>query len=113
MYYDLCERVFFNLERNPNASLKELSPKLQVSVRTMQNAIFAVTGKKFGELRKEMLLKRVESLLTSAPNIAIKAVSFEAGYRSPRAFARAVRRACGISPKQLRSRIGGKRKDDS
>ena len=76
-----------------------------VSRRTIQNAVHSVTGKTFRDLRGEILLARIKNLLASAPNSAIRKVSLEAGYRSPRAFARAVRRACGVSPQQLRTRI--------
>ncbi len=105
MSYDhrlLCKRISLSLQRNPSSSLQELSRELRVSRRTIQNAVHSVTGKTFRDLRGEILLARIKNLLASAPNTAIRKVSLEAGYRSPRAFARAVRRACGISPQQLR-----------
>jgi len=39
------------------------------------------------------------------PEWAIKQVSFEVGYKSARSFARAIKRASGLSPEELRSRM--------
>ncbi|SRR5712691_2626613 len=100
------------LQGNPCCSLGALSRELHVSRRTNQNAVSAVTGKTFRDPRDELLLARVKSLLVSAPNTTIREVSLEAGYRSPRSFARAVRRACGISPQKLRARIASRAKPE-
>ena len=108
MSYDhrlLCERISLSLHRKPNASLRELSRELHVSQRTLQNAVRAFAGKKFSDLREEVLLTRVKNLLASAPTISIRELSLEAGYKSSRSFARALRRACGVSPRKLRRRI--------
>src|SRR5689334_7199379 len=101
----LFNRITLTLEYNPFYSLGDLSRELRVSRRTIQNAVNAVTGKKFRELREELLVVRIKNLLASAPSTTIRQVSVEAGYRSPRSFARAVRRACGVSPQQLRTLI--------
>src|SRR5437899_1848868 len=103
----LFKKIALTLKGNPCCSLRGLSRELQVSRRTIQNAVSAVTGKKFRDLREELLLVRIKNLLASAPNTTIRQVSLEAGYRSPRSFARAVRRASGVSPQQLRTRIAG------
>ena len=102
---EFLRRIAVALQDKPCCSLRELSRKLLVSPRTIQNAVKAVAGKKFRDLRDEVLLERVKNLLASAPNATIKELCFETGYRSARAFARAIRRACGISPRQLRARI--------
>lgn len=95
------------LESNPCCSLGKMSRKLRISRRTIQNIVKAITGKRFRDLREELLLVRIKNLLASAPNTTVMEISLEAGYRSPRSFARAVKRACGISPQQLRNRIAG------
>lgn len=108
MSYDhglLHLRVSLSLQRKPNSSLRELSRELHVSRRTIQNAVISVTGKKFRELQEETLLTKIQSILLSRPDVAIKELSNDVGYRSPRSFARAVRRASGLSPEQLRARI--------
>jgi len=99
------KRIAVSLRRNPSSPLGKLSRELHVSRRTIQNAVHSVTGKTFRDLRGEILLARIKNLLVSAPNSTIRKLSLKAGYRSPRAFARAVRRTCGVSPRQLRTRI--------
>jgi AraC-like DNA-binding protein len=101
----LFNRITLTLQGNPCCSLRALSRELQVSRRTIQNAVNAVTGKKFRDVREELLLVKIQNLLASAPNTTLSHVSLEAGYRSRRSFARAVRRACGVSPHQLRTLI--------
>ena len=110
MSYDhrlLYERVSLCLRRKPNSSLKDVSQELRVSRRTIQNAVVEVTGKKFKDLRDDLFLAKVKNLLSSRSIATIREVSLKAGYKSPRSFARAVRRASGVSPQQLRSRIAG------
>ena len=85
--------------------LCELSRELHVSRRTIENALAAAAGKKFRELREEALIAKVQSILVVTPALEIKELADRAGYRSPQAFARAVRRVCGVSPKELRARI--------
>src|SRR6266568_4380352 len=101
----LFNRITLTLQGNPCCSLGELSRELRVSRRTIQNAVDAITGRKFRDLRDELLVVKIKSLLGSAPNITISQVSLEAGFKSPRSFARAVRRASGVSPQQLRTLI--------
>src|SRR5437879_6342811 len=101
----LFNRITLTLQGNPCSPLGELSRELRVSRRTIQNAVAAITGRKFRELRDELLLVKIKNLLASAPNTTISQVSLDAGYKSPRSFARAVRRACGVSPQQLRTLI--------
>jgi len=110
MSYDatlLYDRIFLSLRQNPNLSLEELSGELHVSRRTIQNIIIAVTGKKFRDLREDLLLTRFKSILAAEPAATIKELSSEIGYGCPRAFARAIQRACGISPQQLRHILAG------
>lgn len=110
MSYDhalLFKKIALTLEGDPCRPLSELSRELHVSRRTIQNAVNMVTGKKFRDLREELLVARIKKLLVSAPNTPIRNVSLEAGFRSPRSFARAVRRVCGVTPRQLRIRIAG------
>ena len=92
------KRIAVSLRRNPSSPLGKLSRELHVSRRTIQNAVHSVTGKTFRDLRGEILLARIKNLLASAPNSTIRKLSLKAGYRSPRAFARAVRHLRRESP---------------
>jgi AraC-like DNA-binding protein len=108
MSYDptlLYQQVSLSLHGNPSLTLEELSRELRVSRRTIQNTVIAVSGKKFRDLREELLLAKFQSTLAAEPAAAIKDLSSEIGYGSPRSFARAIRRACGVSPERLRARL--------
>jgi AraC-like DNA-binding protein len=91
------------LQQNPSISLAALCRELQLSRRTIQKAVVVASGKTFRDLREEALIARVKNLFISEPSLAIKAISFSLGYESPRSFARAIRRACGFSPQELRA----------
>jgi len=99
----LFHNVSLCLQQKPSISLENLSRELQVSRRTIQKTIVFASGKTFRDLREEILVARAKALFISKPNLPIKALSFSVGYESPRSFARAIRRACGCSPEQLRS----------
>lgn len=108
MSYDhrlLYERMYLSLHRNPSISLRDLCRELGVGRRTLQCAVIAVKGKRFRDLRGELLLAKVANLLIATPGLSIKELSFQVGYQSPRSFARAIRRVCGLSPEQLRAHI--------
>ena len=106
MSYDhelLYLRVSLSLQRKPNSSLRELSRELHVSGRTIERTISLAAGKTFSDLRKGILLECVTAIFASRPTEVIKEISFELGYKSPRSFSRAIKRACGSSPVELRS----------
>lgn len=108
MSYDrkiLFHNISLLLEQNPSISLGVLSREPRVSRRTIQKIINLANGKSFRGVREEIFLTRVKSLFISEPSLAIKALSFSVGYESPRSFGRAVRRACGFSPEELRSLV--------
>jgi AraC family transcriptional regulator len=94
-----------HLRDTPNRSLRDLAIQFRVSVRTIENIVKSTTGTDLRELRKEILVEKFTSLVISSPTSEIKELSFAAGYKSARSFARAVRRASGFSPQQLRSNI--------
>lgn len=104
-HYLLLNAALRRLSRAPSSRLEDLTREFDVSRRTLQNAINMTTGKTFRRLRDELLVERVNSLLESHPTRGIKELSFQLGYKSPRSFARAIKRACGFSPAQIRSRI--------
>jgi AraC-like DNA-binding protein len=108
MSYDhriLFQTVLQCLHRSPCSSLGDLSRELGISQRTLQMSINTATGKPFRDLREEILISRVRGFFISRPTLTIKELSFAVGYKSARSFARAIKRACGISPEELRSSI--------
>ena len=108
MSYDqalLFRAIRTSLGRNPSLSLISVSQELRVGRRTIQTNVRMVTGKTFREFRDETLINRFRNLLIARPTLAIKEISLEVGYACPQSFARAVKRACGLSPEEFRSNI--------
>jgi len=68
-------------------------------------AVGIATGKKFKDLRLLILMAKVNTLFASGQTSAIKELAFEVGYKSPCSFTRAVKRACGLTPRELRSSV--------
>ena len=101
----LRREIYEELKNNPLAPVKKLSEVLGVSQRTVQH-IIGGADQQIRLLRQMFVLGRVNSLLLSNPHLTIKELSFSVGYKSQRSFARAVRRACGLSPMDLRRAIG-------
>lgn len=101
----LLDAISNHLSRTPSGRLEDISRELRVSRRTLQEVVSAATGRTFRDFREEMLVERVRDLLESYPTRTIKEVAFDLGYKSPRSFARAIKRACGSSPAQLRCGI--------
>jgi AraC-like DNA-binding protein len=44
----------------------------------------------------------VRDIIADQPTVAIKELSYKVGYKSPRSFARAIRQASGLTPKEVR-----------
>jgi len=108
MSYDqmlLLQTITSFLHRNPGGSLLMLSQELHISRRTVQATIKATKGKGFRDFRQEILMTRLRNLLLSRPDWTIKQISLELGYTCPQSFSRAVKRACGVSPCELRSKV--------
>ena len=101
----LLEEICRCLRQSPCCSLGVLSQELRVSRRTIQQVTITTTGKTLRRLREDVLLARVKYLFIARPASAIKELSFDLGYKSSRSFSRAVRRACGFSPEQIRSQV--------
>ncbi|SRR5258708_24817159 len=99
----LFRRISDRLCENPRSSIRRLARELGISRRTIQLVVSTQAGKPFSALQEELLMKMVRQLFISQPGLAIKEVSFSVGFCSPRSFARAVKRACGLSPEELRS----------
>ena len=109
MSYDprlLFERILRCLCESPCKTLGDLSQSLHLSERTIQKAVNLSTGKSFRFFRDELILARVKWLFEAQPELPIKELSFGVGFKSASAFARAIKRASGLSPEELRSRVG-------
>jgi len=108
MSYDprlLFQEISVCLHESPSKTLVEISQNLRVSRGTIEKAVSTSTGETFRRLREEILLTRVRSLCASQPRLAIKELCFAVGFKSATSFARAIKRACGSSPAELRFRV--------
>lgn len=104
-HISLFEGISGRLRENPRSSLDRLSREFEVSRRTVQQIVKSRTGKSVSVFRDQLLIERVTCIFASQPSAPIKEISFTIGFASPRSFARAVKRACDLTPKQLRSRV--------
>jgi AraC-like DNA-binding protein len=110
MSYDpklLFEQISVCLNENPRKTLEELAQSLHVSQRTIKKTVRLLTGGNFRHYREEVLLERVKGFFAMQPGAAIKVLSIDLGFKSPSSFARAVRRASGACPGELRTCVAG------
>jgi AraC-like DNA-binding protein len=101
----LFEKISDCLHNKPGKTLAELSQRLRVSERTIERACRRLAGRSFRRFREEILLRQVTRFLELQPEIAIKELSFGVGFKSTSSFARAIKRASGLSPEQLRTQL--------
>jgi AraC-like DNA-binding protein len=101
----LFEKISDCLHSKPGKTLAELSQRLRVSERTIERACRRLAGRSFRRFREEILLRQVTRFLELQPEIAIKELSFGVGFKSTSSFARAIKRASGLSPEQLRTQL--------
>lgn len=101
----LFDAVSFCLYETPYRLLGDLALQLRVSRRTIENCIYLSAGKTFRDLRQEILLERTKNLLASNPAMSVKELSFAVGFKSASSFSRAIKRACGSCPEELRSHV--------
>jgi AraC-like DNA-binding protein len=117
MSYDqkrLFDVILLSLSERPLCLLGDLSRELCISKGSIAKAVHTATGKTFRHLREEILLEQVRVLLAAQPTCTIKELAFGLGYKSPRSFARAIRRVSGTSPEELRaSRVISSSRRDS
>lgn len=108
MSYDrnlLFRNISAAVKNKTSTSLRSLSHQIKVGTRTIEKAVKTCSGKTFREFHSDMVLSRIVELLTHDPALSIKQLSFALDYKSPRAFARAVKRMCNLRPTQLRSLV--------
>jgi AraC-like DNA-binding protein len=106
MSYDpriLFEQISACLNENPRKTLEELAQSLHVSKRTIKKTVRLSTGGNFRQYREGVLMERVKGFFAMQPDAAIKVLSIDLGFKSPSSFARAVRRASGACPGELRT----------
>lgn len=101
----LFDAVHRSLHAKPFSSLRGLVQELAVSKGTLEKAVSIATGKTFRRFREVILVEHLKNSFAARPDCPVREISVALGYKSPRSFARAIKRASGLSPAELRSRI--------
>ena len=101
LYRTVRERIL----NEPSMSLDNLARELRVCRRTVTTSVETFSGLTFREFRGRVIAARICTLLLKDPSASVKELAFANGYKSPRSFARAVRRTCGKSPHELRASL--------
>jgi AraC-like DNA-binding protein len=109
----LFDDIRKRLIANPCISLGDLSAELKVGRRTIQKSVSLGASTTFRRFRQDLLLESVGRALQARPGLAIKEVAFSSGFKSAQSFTRAIKRASGLSPAQLRSRFAKNLPTDS
>jgi AraC-like DNA-binding protein len=104
----LFDTISNQIENEPLVSLSSLSRMFRIGRRTIQNNITAVRGITFRKFQEEAVVKKISRLLMAQPTLALKELSYAVGFKSPRSFARSIKRITGMSPKKLRSQFAAR-----
>lgn len=104
----LFAQICVRLDETPARSLLDLSREFHVSSRTIQNVVASMTGgAKFATFKDDTLIARLTRLFVARPFSPLKEISLNLGYKSVPTFARAVRRASGVTPTEFHKRVLG------
>jgi AraC-like DNA-binding protein len=93
------EKMFLN----PELSLADLAKRLKTNVSVLSAAINQGFGKNFNDFVNEhrVLEFKQQAGLPENKHFTLLALAFECGFNSKATFNRAVKKATGLSPKEL------------
>jgi len=91
--------------RDPRLSLSDLSKAVDISERTISNAINQELGKNFFRLINEYRVEEMKERLKDPNNDHLKILSlaFEAGFNSKASFNRVFKSYTGLTPKEYKT----------
>ena len=95
--FDLLVRA---VEADPHLTLVAISRRLVVHRHTTQRAI-RKAGVTWRSLKEKQLMRSVASLRDN-PTLSVKEIAAKAGFETPIAFTKRVKRATGASPTSIR-----------
>jgi len=90
----------------PPPKVADLAVLCGISVRHLGRQFQALTGSTLAAYVENFWIERAKALLL-ADDAPIKNIAFATGFAHPNSFARAFRRATGLSPKRFRQRMAG------
>ena len=99
--YQLFEVIDARLTACPGLRLQAVAQEFGVNRHTVEKAIRQARGISFREYQQDFLLRKAIDLLLHEPNLSIKQLAGELGYRSPKSFWRFIKRASGKSPSEI------------
>jgi AraC-like DNA-binding protein len=102
---DVVSEVTRALLSHPAISLPQASRAVGLERHVVERCIRAETGRSYREWRQQVVAHSAARVLRSS-TLPIKAIAYELGYRSVRAFARAFRTVQGVSPSTYRRCTG-------
>ncbi|MDD5223539.1 MAG: helix-turn-helix transcriptional regulator [bacterium] len=103
-------RIFFHidsiqrkiLEECDSISRKKLAGVFKNNPSYLSHQIKVLTGKSFCSIRSEFRLQKAAELLETYPDISIKKVCYEVGYKNPAYFSSAFKARFSQSPSDYR-----------
>jgi two-component system response regulator YesN len=99
------KRVMYFLQRNydKNVSLKDAASLACLSPKYLSRAFGRTTGIGFNEYKAKVKSRRAADLLTKT-GYNVEEISARLGYENPESFARAFKKATGLTPSAYRAR---------
>lgn len=98
----LFAKIAAYIDAKPRTSIVEVAARLRVDRHTVERAVREKAGKQFREWRDQILGSKSVAMLAHRPELSIKQVAWELGFRSPKSFTRFMRRTTGHAPCSFR-----------
>ncbi|MGB2716718.1 MAG: response regulator transcription factor [Vicinamibacterales bacterium] len=102
---EVISQITRTLLSRPTTPLAQAARAVGLERHVVERYIRSETGRSYREWRREVVIHGAAEVLRSS-TLPIKAVAYELGYRSVRAFARAFRSVLGVSPSSYRQHLG-------
>jgi two-component system response regulator YesN len=88
-------------------SLETISRQVRLSPYYISKVFKEQTGVNYIDFLTECRVEKAKALM-SDPNLSLKEIAIEVGYRDPNYFSKVFKKTCGISPTQYRKRLLGR-----
>jgi DNA-binding response OmpR family regulator len=102
---DIEEKILVNIG-NTNFKLNDLAAEMNVSTRTMQMRIKAITGQTPKKYQRSIQLHHARKLLKSGDIKTISELSYQLGFEDQHYFSKLYKTEFGITPKEALQNIG-------
>lgn len=96
--FGIAQCVREEMVRHPDRKLCEFASNWKMHRHTIERAIRIAYGITFRGLRQSLLLNIASERLHAEPDLTVKELSGDLGYKSPKAFTKAFRKFTGVTP---------------